>query len=270
MISLGKDSEVLLGGGGGAGKASQGVTFNHGTAVEIPIDLDYRTHPTISVSMWVRLGDKPRRGANQILISTGVGHGPRIELARNRIVASAGGRRLGPSRVLTPGEWHYVAVSWDHAEGNMNVTVDNTHAFYPLGYEAKSSQKRYTSTHDPDFEKYGRNGAQKRYLWIGAKDGFGKVYSLDDVSINDVRVYKGLLGASQLVELSGGMTNGTYMPEGFRGWPSKWQPQIGNSVDEVGALPELFGDPDLPPDIGVEEPKTDVIDAKAMVPPPGD
>ena len=167
-------------------------------------------------------------------------------------------------------EWHYVAVSWDHAEGNMNVTVDNTHAFYPLGYEAKSSQKRYTSTHDPDFEKYGRNGAQKRYLWIGAKDGFGKVYSLDDVSINDVRVYKGLLGASQLVELSGGMTNGTYMPEGFRGWPSKWQPQIGNSVDEVGALPELFGDPDLPPDIGVEEPKTDVIDAKAMVPPPGD
>ena len=232
-----------------SGKNGQAMEFNGGTGVEIPIDLDYRTHSALTVTMWVRLGDAPRAAGTQTLISTGAGDGPRIELARNQVRASAGGRVLGPKNALMPGEWSFVAVSWDHAAGSMSMTVNNSHAFYPLGYEAKRSQQTYVSPRDPDLETYGRKGAQKRYLWIGAKDGFGKSSSLKDVAVDDVRVYSGVLAGEQLVELSGGISNGTYIPEAMEGWPAKWAPDFGDRVGEVGVMPKPTG-LSLPPDIG--------------------
>jgi hypothetical protein len=245
------------------GKIGQALQFNGGTGVEVPVDLDYRTHPALTVTMWVRLGDKPRAAGTQTLISTGAGDGPRIELARDQVKAVAGGRVLGPKHALVPGEWNFIAVSWDHAAGSMSMTVNNTHAFYPVGYVAKRSQQTYISPRDPDLEKYGRKGAQKRYLWIGAKDGFGKRSSLTDVAVDDVRVYSGILLDDQLVELSGGVSNGTYIPAEGRGIVSTWAPELGDRVgavgvmpdtgdgsDEVGALPVLFGDQPKP-DISV-------------------
>jgi hypothetical protein len=50
--------------------------------------------------------------------------------------------------------------------------------------------------------------AQKRYLWLGSKDNSGKVYSLEGVSIDDVRIYDGILAAEELDQLSEGRTSG--------------------------------------------------------------
>ena len=229
LIGIGADNPALP--AAVPGKIGQALEFDGATSVEIPIDLDYRTHSALTVTMWVRLGDKPRVGASQVLISTGAGDGPRIELARNQVRASAAGRILGPKHTLLPGKWNFVAVTWDHAAGNMSMTVNNTQAFYPLGYEAKRSQQVYISPRDPDLEKYGRKGAQKRYLWIGAKDGFGPRASLKDVAVDDVRIYQGVVAADQLIELSGGVSNGTYIPEAYRGWGGPWRSPI--SGDEL-------------------------------------
>jgi hypothetical protein len=260
LIGIGTDSTALP--VGVPGRTGQALEFNGGTGVEVPIDLDHRTHSALTVTMWVRLGDKPRGAGSQNLISTGSGHGPQILLARNQVRASAGGRILGPKRSLSPGEWHFVAVTWDHAEGSMRMFVDNTQAFYPIGYEATSSQKTYISPRDLDLEKYGREGAQKRYLWIGAKDGFGKRSSLTDVAIDDVRIYSGVVSAEQLVELSGGVSNGTYIPEALRGWPAKWAPsyppqqipgdpvEAEPNVDMQNMLMREATTDDMPPDIG--------------------
>jgi hypothetical protein len=230
------------------GRFGQAMAFNGGTGVEIPIDLDYRTHSALTITMWVRLGDKPRGAGSQHLLSTGAGHGPQILLARNQVRASAGGRILGPDHALLPGEWNFVAVTWDHASGSMSMTINNTEAFYPIGYEARRPQQTYLSPRDPDFEKYGRDGAQKRYLWIGAKDGFGKRSSLTDVAIDDVRVYAGIVGADQLVELSGGVSDGTYIPEAMTGWPTKWAPDVGDRIEPTQIPGDQFEPTQIPGD----------------------
>ena len=156
---------------------------------------------------------------------------------KRQVRASAAGRILGPKHALLPGKWNFVAVSWDHAAGNMTMTVNNTRAFYPLGYEAKRSQQNYVSPRDPDLEKDGRKGAQKRYLWIGAKDGFGTRASLKDVAIDDVRIYEGVVAADQLVALSGGVSNGTYIPDAMRGWGGPWRSPISGDQFEPNQIP---------------------------------
>ena len=205
LMGIGKDNASLP--SVGPGKFGQAVTFDGQTAVEIPMDLDYRTHRNLTVTMWVNLNGAKRGAQSETLLSTGAGHGPKIMLARDKLRATGGGKTVGPNRSLSPDGWNFVAVSWDHDAGSLRMYVNNVEAYYPLGYQNKYSQKTYASPRDPDYATLGSK-AHKRYLWLGAKDAFGMAYSLKGVSIDDVRIFDAALAPEELAGISEGVTDG--------------------------------------------------------------
>ena len=205
LMGIEKESESLP--NAVPGKFGQALAFNGNAGVEIPIDLDYRTQEALTITMWVNLNGSKRAASAQTLVSTGSGDGPKIELSRDQLRARAGGKTVGPKRSLIPDGWNFIAVSWDHKAGQLWMHVNNVEAYFPINYENKRAQGLYFSPRDPDAELHGRK-AQKRYLWLGAKDNSGKVYALQDASIDDVRIYSGLLSPEQLSQLSEGRTDG--------------------------------------------------------------
>ena len=200
------------------GKRGQALRFDGDAAIEIPLDLDYLTYPALTITMWVKLDPSERKFTNETLLSTGSGHGPHMSLSRMRLRASAAGHAYGSNGfALSPDDWHFVAASWDHENGQLWIYWDNTEALYPLGYQNRKSQGKYLSPRDPDAEEQGKK-AKKRYLWLGAGDAFGYKYPAKGLVIDDVRIYSARLAPEQLTALSEGRTDGQIVDRvNFRG-----------------------------------------------------
>jgi hypothetical protein len=235
LMGIGKDNAAMP--SIVPGKFGQAVTFDGHTAVEIPIDLDYQTHRKLTVSMWINLNGTKRGAQMETLLSTGAGNGPKIMLARDKLRATGGNKTVGPNVSLSADGWNFVAVTWDHEAGDMHIYANNAEAYYPLGYQNKTAQKTYASPRDPDYPTLGHK-AQKRYLWLGAKDAFGKGYSLKGVSIDDVRIFDAALTPEELADVSDGRSDGIIV--------SKVPFNLPSSNLAITPSVRLEGDPDRP------------------------
>jgi len=188
------------------GKVGQALQFGGPAAVEIPIDLDPVNQPVVTMTFWIKwLSARPAPREITIL-STGGGHGPNVRMSKGILRVVAGNRMVIAKRALTPDEWHFVSVTWDHPNGAVTFVQDNARARYEIGYQARAEQARYLSPRDPDAGL--GNIARKRYLWLGAQDGINLRQGADGVLIDDLRLYAGEPTLEQLAGLSDGLSSG--------------------------------------------------------------
>ena len=193
---------------GVTGKVGQAMQFGTQSAIEIPLDLNPVTKPVVTFAFWIKwLSSMPTREYLAI-VSTGKGDGPSIFLDRGtlKISTQGSGKLMTAKRPLSPDEWHFVSVTWDHRNGNITLIQDNSQAHYEIGYEVRNEQALYVSPRDPDVAL--GNIARKRYLWIGAKEGTHLSSGAHGIQLDEMYLFEGAPTPEQLAELSGGLTEG--------------------------------------------------------------
>jgi hypothetical protein len=168
-----------------------------------PLDLDFGTHPRITVSMWVKV-ESAEAAERGFLLSTGHGSDrtPGLRLVNGHVVASAGGGQLhnyaGDLRV---GEWNHVAAIWDaeartvrvYTNGRGDERTDIEHLDPDVIAEDRRSQSELENPLHPEW-------LPTRHLVLGAQ-GIGGSRELRGVSMDEVRIWSGTLTNDEFEEI---------------------------------------------------------------------
>lgn len=168
-----------------------------------PLDLDFSTHPRITVSLWVKV-ESAEAAERGFLLSTGHGSDrtPGLRLVNGHVVAAAGGGQLhnyaGDLRV---GEWNHVAAIWDAEARTVRIYTNG-----------RGDQRAGVETLDPEVIAADRRSQSElenplrpawlptRHLVLGAL-GIGGSRELRGVSLDEVRIWSGALTEDEFREI---------------------------------------------------------------------
>lgn len=186
------------------GRYGEALSFTSDSRfVLAPLDLDFATHPQITVSMWVKIWDE-EAGERGVLLSTGNGadYTPRLSLRQGHVVANAAGSQLpNYAGELQVGTWTHVAAIWDSEADRVRVYTGGAgdertglDKLDPVDIAARRrSQTAIENPFHPDW-------LPTRHLVIGSltADGYNR---LSGVSIDEVRIWAGALSEKELADI---------------------------------------------------------------------
>lgn len=175
------------------------------------LDIDFNTHPQLTVSVWVRLDE--RKLDDEVpdeswFFSGGAGAAtPQLGFSHEQIRARAGGTRpvhyAGGS--LPVGEWVHVAAVWDYDARTLRVDVDGVSEVWedlPMDRSVLTTNDRTQPIFEPNEgneERY-REHFVGRYVFIGA-EGQARHYPLEWVALDDLRIYSGALTPEEIAAI---------------------------------------------------------------------
>jgi len=159
------------------GKYGQALWFEGAQAVLVPLDLHRDEYPTVTITGWVHLRNDDAGG---VLVGTGSGDGPKIQITGDDIFAEHAGGRNQANNALRPGRWFFFAGTWDYDAGTVR-----------LNWRARSQQESFDPT-DLD--------APAPDLFIGALNERLGV-AARELRLDDIRIYARALTAEELVGL---------------------------------------------------------------------
>lgn len=203
----GLETEVFAFGAGGVrsveGRYGSAALFEGGSGILFPLDLDFATHRTISVSLWVRV---TREGAGErgFLFSTGkaADHTPGLSLLGSKVVADAVGQRLiGYGRELDVGEWVHVAGVWDSDARSVQLfTGESEHTRTGLDAMDPTVIADRGRSHSVLDHPVDERRDPARWVTLGALslNGFRPI---EDVALDEVRIYAGALTAADIAAI---------------------------------------------------------------------
>ncbi|MEJ2653202.1 MAG: hypothetical protein P8173_15825 [Gammaproteobacteria bacterium] len=191
-----------------AGRDGQAIQFGDGAVVALPLDLDARRHPQVTVTLWVKAGADA--AAQGWLFGPGDGNNqPFIKIVGGRHVAVEGRYADGTPGVLESDtalpvdEWVPVAAVWDYDSKSIQLKVGSeTKLFAGLEMDVEAGdvlpQRLWTAPNAPA-------GAERQpYVFIGARN-FRAAFPARGFAIDDVKIFTGALGETE-VAASGNST----------------------------------------------------------------
>jgi hypothetical protein len=168
-----------------------------------PLDLDFGTHPRITVSLWVKV-ESDEAAERGHLLSTGRGadRTPGLSLQNGHVVAAAGGGRLhNYAAELEVGAWNHVAAIWDSETRTVRVYTNG-----------RGDERAGIEDLDPGtIAAHGRSQSElenplrpewlpTRHLVLGAL-GIQGFREARGVSLDEVRIWSGALSEAELAEI---------------------------------------------------------------------
>jgi len=184
-----------------AGRYGDAFNFDGGVAIAAPLDIDFDTHPQLSVSAWVMIRpDRTESGGLILSPGTGATGAPKLGLVNEDIRAHGGRNRPRHDHELETDVWTHVAAAYDfdrqtieiHVAGEKEVFTDLD--MYPVDLAANDrSQQAIEHPHDPE-------QPERRYIVVGALT-VDLTGALQGVAVDDLRVYSGLLTDAEVDDL---------------------------------------------------------------------
>ena len=181
------------------GRFRQAYRFRGEAVIASPLDIDFATHPQVTITAWIKLPAE-RKESGGFLVSSGrKGSAPRLRLSNENLRAHAGRSMPVLYAEIAPETWTFVAGVWDFSTMTVRLHKGSASETFvrksmdPARLSESRHQPRGVPPSDPD-------GAPKRYIFIGARD-FNASGTAHNVAIDDVRVYAGAKGETFLARL---------------------------------------------------------------------
>lgn len=186
------------------GRYGEAITLSESSGpVLVPLDLDFSSHPRITVSMWVKIASE-EAGERGHLLSTGRGadRTPGLSLQNGHVVADAvGGRLHNYAADLRVGEWNHVAAIWDATENRVRIYTggrgdERTSISGFDGNTIASAGRSQSELENPLHPEW----LPTRHLVLGdlLMDGSRVPHG---VSLDEVRIWSGALTEEELAEI---------------------------------------------------------------------
>jgi len=188
----------LLGDGEGPatvpGKFGDALYFRGNAAIAMPFELDAARYPKVTVTAWVRI-DRDSSGERTVF-SSGNGNVPRLIVYTTKAAFHAARSVELAKTSIAPDEWVFVAGTIDVEAARLQLfqgDLAQTH-------ERIRKENLYPPTKYPNPEDESRPATP--YVFIGSH-GFNQ-WRANQMAIDDVRVYAGVLSAEQIAALRAG------------------------------------------------------------------
>jgi len=158
------------------GRFGQAIRLDGTSALMAPLDLHYSLCPRVTITAWVYFEEPP--SGTQTLLSTGFGSGPRIDTSGSGLKVLGGRSKLLQKDVFQPGQWTFVAASWDFPAGVHRLRTAAGEVESPLGEFSRPPQPE---------------------LWLGVYAyNQSMLGAIEGVRLDDVRVFGRLLDDQEL------------------------------------------------------------------------
>jgi hypothetical protein len=183
------------------GRHGQAILFGQGAVVAMPLDIDARRHPQLTVSLWIRAGADAATQA--WLFGPGDGNNqPFLRIFAGRHVGVEGryadGERslLQSDTVLPVDEWVPVAAVWDYDSRSIRLHVGaEVEPFENLDMDVSTGHVGAQRLQIPPNAPAGTEA--KPYVFIGARQ-FRYAYPAEGYAIDDVRIFMRALSPNEV------------------------------------------------------------------------
>ncbi|MGD8358703.1 MAG: hypothetical protein PVG42_11655 [Lysobacterales bacterium] len=176
------------------GKFGRAYLFERQSVIAAPLDIDFETHPEVTVTAWVRYSGDDAEG---FILSSGPGsNAASLRLSNERVRGHSAGSKpvLHEGEKIEPDTWTFVAGIWDFDQHVMRLyksATANSFANPDLDVAEQSAMDHHQPrVRPPDADK--DDTEPQRYVFIGAID-FNGGWFAQNIAIDDVRIYDGAL-----------------------------------------------------------------------------
>lgn len=183
------------------GRSGQAYSFKDNAVIAAPLDIDFETHPEITITAWIKLPAERDKAGGYLVSGGRGGASPGLLLSHHNLRAELGGARPVFYSEIPAETWTFVAGVWDWRSGTVRMhrgDASETKSARKVNMEAlirdADHQPQFPPPDDPEAEP-------RRHVFIGAHDMRGRS-GLDGVAIDDVRIYAGLLDDERIAALS--------------------------------------------------------------------
>jgi hypothetical protein len=189
------------------GRHGKAIQFGKKSLVAIPLDIDPRKHPQLTIMAWIK---RPPGGGNQgfIVSDSGVGGLPYLGLYGGSVSARAGYeliRNPVELEVVPREEWVLLAGVWDFAKRTFRVHTGEAHQTYtdmPMdpARDAGNVVDPLPTFVAPDSD----DGVAGRFIFIGSQDFENYAETVSKVAIDEVRIYARSLSVDEINTVASG------------------------------------------------------------------
>ncbi|MEJ2604666.1 MAG: hypothetical protein P8172_15520 [Gammaproteobacteria bacterium] len=163
------------------GKIGQAIEFDSRAVIALPFDLNHNDYPAVTITAWVRQG--LATSGTRAILSSGSDAGARLGVNGGRLAVKAGRTGVSFDRDMPKAEWVFVAAVIDVQNGYARLHQDDA-VFVREGIDT-----------------YEENGGKQPYVFVGGHQFRTWQQTARRLTIDDVRVYAGVLSPRQIDEL---------------------------------------------------------------------
>jgi hypothetical protein len=174
------------------GKIGQAIEFDSQAVIALPFDLNHNDYPAVTITAWVRQG--LATSGTRAILSSGSDAGARLGVNGGRLAVKAGRTGVSFDRDMPKAEWVFVAAVIDVQNGYARLHQDDA-VFVREGIDTSAKPPKEFAN------PYEENGGKQPYVFVGGHQFRTWQQTARRLTIDDVRVYAGVLSPRQIDEL---------------------------------------------------------------------